>query len=75
MKAGCVCAPRLPTTGFFPLKKEKNKKQKRKERNTGVESFGSYIFGFLQRRDGVGAALGLGRGRGQAEGWGRGQVG
>lgn len=61
---------RPPTTGFFPLKKT------RKEKNTGVERFGSYVAGFLQRVGTVWAtALGLGRGRGQAKGWERGQVG
>lgn len=63
MKAGCVCA-RLPTTEFSPFKKKS-----RKEKNTGVERFGSYIAGFLQLVRTLWApALDLGRGRGQAEG-------
>lgn len=70
MKAGCVRV-RLPTTGFSPFKKKHGKKN-----NTGVESFGSYIAGFLQRVGMLWApALGLGRGRGQAEGWGRWRTG
>lgn len=67
----CVRA-RPPTTGFFPLKKKKT----RKENNTVLERFGSYVAGFLQRVGTVWAtALGLGRGRGLAKGWKRGQVG
>lgn len=67
-----MCACQTAHHRVFPFKKKKT----RKENNTVLERFGSYVAGFLQRVGTVWAtALGLGRGRGLAKGWKRGQVG
>lgn len=66
-----MCACQTAHHRVFPFKKKT-----RKENNTVLERFGSYVAGFLQRVGTVWAtALGLGRGRGLAKGWKRGQVG